>query len=72
MSTEHAHQVGRFLAGRIPSRREELRHLRTAAEQARMNFERHRSHANEIERGLTDQRIEDFLAANPQLSGAAS
>ena len=71
-STEHAHQVGRFMAGRIASKKEELEHLRTRVEHARLNFERSRSHANEIAKIYADQALADFLAANPRLAEVAS
>lgn len=61
-----------FAAGRIASHREQLEHLKQRAEIARISFERHPSHAQEIQKLYADRDLEDFLAAHPDLANGAA
>lgn len=72
MSTEHAHQVGRFLAGRIASKREELGHLRERVAQARLSQDRWPCHNNEYQLAKAQLELDEFLEANPQLKDATT
>lgn len=54
-----------FAAGRIASNREQLEHLKQRVEIARISFERHPSHANEIHKAYAEQALADFQDAHP-------
>lgn len=56
-----------FAAGRIANKREVLEHLRTCAEQARLNYEGTNSHYLETEWARAEQRAADYLEAHPEL-----
>lgn len=70
MSAERHEQVRRFAAGRIASKREELEHLRERVRFARMNYEQHRNHGNEIAKLYAENDLDVFLAANPGLGAS--
>lgn len=57
----------RFAAGRIASKREELTHLEARAQMSRQIWENYRTHANEIEMHVAEQRLADFREAHPWL-----
>lgn len=58
---------GVFATGRARSDAAELARLRAAAEEARLFFERYRSHDAEIRKVYAEQAVDDFIAAHPEL-----
>lgn len=61
-----------FYAGRIASKKEELESLHDLATQARRNYAAHPCHDCEIQRAIAEERLDDFLRANPQLAKGAA
>lgn len=65
-------QRERFAAGRLVAKRRELERLRRALDDARANYAARCDHGNEIAVVFAERDLEEFLAANPQLSQEAA